>query len=55
MNEFEQEDPNDRLPDMLHELFASEEEGARKSMFAVLLDEMKQTLHQVHPSQNFLL
>jgi hypothetical protein len=40
MNEFEQDDPDDRLQYMVHELFTSEE-GLRKTMFVVVLDEMK--------------
>jgi len=45
MNEFEQDDPNDRFPDMVQELFTAKEEGGRKSMFAVVLEEMKQQLY----------
>jgi hypothetical protein len=52
MNEYEQDNPGDRLPDMVHELFTSEE-GTGKSMFAVVLDEMKQTLHPGSPFTKF--
>ena len=46
LNEVEEDDPNDRIPDMVRELFTSEEEGRRKkSMFAILLEEMKQELY----------
>jgi hypothetical protein len=52
MNEFEQDNLDDRLLEMVHELFTSEE-GAQKSMFAVVLDEMKQTIHPGSPFTKF--
>ena len=48
MHEREEEDndvPNDRLPDMVHELFVVGDEDGEKSKFAALLEEMKQELH----------
>jgi hypothetical protein len=41
----ESENPEDRLPDMVRELFTAGEEGAHKSMFAVVLEDMEQELH----------
>jgi hypothetical protein len=41
----ESENPEDRLPDMVRELFTPGEEGAQNSMFAAVLEEMKQELH----------
>jgi hypothetical protein len=35
----------DRLPDMVQELFTTGEEGAQNSMFAAVLEEMKQEIH----------
>jgi hypothetical protein len=41
----ESEHLEDRLPDMVQELFIAREEGAQNSMFAAVLFEMKQELH----------
>jgi hypothetical protein len=41
----ESKHPQDRLPDMVQELFTTGEKGAQNSMFAAVLDEMKQELH----------
>ncbi|XP_039818516.1 uncharacterized protein LOC120681025 [Panicum virgatum] len=43
MNEGE-EDLDDRIPDMVKELFIAEEQGAENSMFAAILEEMKEEL-----------
>jgi hypothetical protein len=45
MDDGEQDDPNDTLPNMVHELFASEGPSGGKSLFAVVLEEMKQQLY----------
>ncbi|WVZ49373.1 hypothetical protein U9M48_000740, partial [Paspalum notatum var. saurae] len=46
MNGDEEYDPNDRIPDMVQELYVAEDEGqAKKSMFAILLEQMKQELY----------
>jgi hypothetical protein len=41
----ESENPEDRLLDMVRELFIAGEEGAHKSMFAAVLEDMEQELH----------
>jgi hypothetical protein len=41
----EPEHPQDRLPNMVQELFTDGEKGAQNSMFAAVLDEMKKELH----------
>jgi hypothetical protein len=41
----ESEHPEDRLPNMVQELFTAGEEGAQNSMFVAVLEEMKQELH----------
>jgi hypothetical protein len=41
----ESEHPEDRSPDMVQELFTVGEEGAQHSMFAAVLEEMKEELH----------
>jgi hypothetical protein len=38
------DEPDDRIPDMVHELFTAED-GRQNSMFATLLEEMKQELY----------
>jgi hypothetical protein len=43
MNE-DEEDLDDRIPDMVKELFIAEEQGAENSMFAAILEEMKEEL-----------
>ena len=44
MNEDEEDDPDDRIPDMVKELFPNDDQGRGKSMFGAILDEMKQEL-----------
>src|SRR6266540_1039098 len=43
---------DDRIPDMVHELFAAED-GGQNSMFATLLEEMKQELYPGSASTRF--
>ena len=46
MNEVQEDDDDDKIHDMVEELYVAEEEGnKKKSMFAVLLEEMKQKLY----------
>ncbi|XP_022683065.1 uncharacterized protein LOC111257556 [Setaria italica] len=45
LNEVEEADPNEKIPDMVRELFTSEAGRRKKSMFAILLEEMKQELY----------
>lgn len=46
MNEQEEDDHDDRLPDMVKELFNAEDEGQKKkSMFATILEKMKKDLY----------
>jgi len=46
MNVDEEDDPDDGLQGMVRELYSAEEEGKEKtSMFAILLEEMKQELY----------
>ena len=46
MNEVQEDDDDDKIHDMVEELYVAEEEGnKKKSMFAVLLEEMKQELY----------
>ncbi|WVZ83937.1 hypothetical protein U9M48_031031, partial [Paspalum notatum var. saurae] len=46
VDEYEEDGPNDRIPDMVRELFDLEDESkGRKSMFSILLEEMKQELY----------
>jgi hypothetical protein len=46
MNVDEENDPHDGIHGMVEELYSAEEEGTRKkSMFAILLEEMKQELY----------
>jgi hypothetical protein len=51
-NEVEEHDPDDTIPDMVHELFLAED-GGQKSMFATILDEMKQQLYPGSASTRF--
>jgi hypothetical protein len=44
----ESEHPEDRLPDMVQELFTAAEEGAQNYMFAVVLEEISKNFTQVH-------
>ena len=46
----EHEDPDDRLPDILQELYAAEQavQSGEKSMFAAVLEEMK----ELHPGSD---
>ncbi|WVZ83966.1 hypothetical protein U9M48_031052 [Paspalum notatum var. saurae] len=55
LNQGGEEDPDDdRLPDMVHELFNAEDEGpAKKAMFVVLLEEMKKELGPGSPYTRF--
>jgi hypothetical protein len=52
IDEVEEYDPDDRLPDMVHELFAAED-GGQKSMFRVILEEMKQELYPGSSTSRF--
>jgi hypothetical protein len=51
-NEVEEHDPGDRIPDMVHELLIAED-GGQKSMFATILEEMKQQLYPGSASTRF--
>uniref|UniRef100_A0A0A9DHW4 Transposase-associated domain-containing protein n=1 Tax=Arundo donax TaxID=35708 RepID=A0A0A9DHW4_ARUDO len=44
MNE-DEDDPDDRIPDMVEELYTAEDQGGGKSMFAAVLEEMKQEIY----------
>ena len=54
MNVDEEDDPDDGIHAMVEELYTAEEEGnGKKSMFAILLEEMKQELHPGGPCTRF--
>jgi hypothetical protein len=50
----DEDDHDDGIYDMVHELYTAEDEGKRKkSMFAIILEEMKQQLHPGGQSTRF--
>ena len=50
----EEDDPDDGIHCMVEELYTAEEEGkGKESMFAILLEEMKQELHPSDPCTRF--
>jgi hypothetical protein len=54
MNVDEEDDPDDGIYKMVQELYAAEDEGKRKrSMFGIILEEMKQQLHPGGKSTRF--
>ena len=54
MNVDEEDDPDDGIRGMVEELYTAEEEGkGKKSMFAILLEEMKQELYPGGPCTRF--
>jgi hypothetical protein len=54
MNVDEEDDPDDGIRDMVEELYTAEDEGkGKKSMFAIILEEMKQELHPGGQSTRF--
>ncbi len=54
MNVDEEDDPDDGIHGMVEELYIAEEDGqGKKSMFAILLEEMKQELYPGGPCTRF--
>jgi len=54
MNVDEEDDPDDGIHAIVEELYTAEEEGnGKKSIFAILLEEMKQELHPGGPCTRF--
>ena len=54
MNVDKEDDPDDGIRDMVEELYTAEDEGkGKRSMFAIILEEMKQELYPDAPSTRF--